>query len=76
MSRHKSVILVLSIIFSSLQLCSGEAVLGDICKYGILNNGHRYPLNHLNLIFNFNHSNIMTSVIRKILVDNGNPDIQ
>ena len=51
-------------------------MLGDICKYGILNNGHRYPLNHLNLIFNFNHSNIMTSVVRKILVDNGNPDIQ
>lgn len=31
-----------TLLATSLSLASAETVLGDICKYGILSNGHRY----------------------------------
>lgn len=41
MRGHKAVTIVLGILLTSVKYCVGEAVLGDICKYGILRNGHR-----------------------------------
>ena len=34
--------LTVTLLATGLSLATAETVLGDICKYGILSNGHRY----------------------------------
>ena len=58
LTQHQSLItvtemtlgLTVTLLATGLSLATAETVLGDICKYGILSNGHRY-LEVVNLKF-------------------------